>query len=110
VDVVLPKGKKPDPKAAEPVPTANAVRIKGFWRANDRNSNIVYDLLKRLRANPEHFSFTGYPVDEQGKKAKEPVELQEKEIVKELQADPAEEDFAAPFELVIPLSREVPIK
>lgn len=110
VDVPVVKGKKPDPKAPEPVATANAIRIKGFWRANDRNSNIVYDLLKRLRAKPEHFSFTGYPVDEQGKKAKEPVELQEKEIVKSLQADPAEEDFAAPFELVIPLSREVPIK
>jgi len=70
----------------------------------------VLDLLKRLRATPEHFSFTGYPVDEQGKKAKDPVELQDSQIVKELQADPAEEDFAAPFELVIPLSREVPIK
>lgn len=109
VDVPLVRG-RPDPKAPEPVATANAIRIKGFWRANDRNSNVVLDLLKRLRDTPEHFSFTGYPVDEQGKKAKEPVELQEKELVKELQADPAEEDFAAPFELVIPLSREVPIK
>ncbi len=111
VDVPPPaRGSRAKPPVAEPVPTANAIRIKGFWRANDRNSNIVLDLLKRLRAKPEHFSFTGYPVDEQGKKAKEPVELQEKEIVKALQADPAEEDFAAPFELVIPLSREVPIK
>jgi type IV pilus assembly protein PilM len=110
VDVPVVKNQKPKPGAAEPVPTANAVRIRGFWRDNSRNSNIVLDLLKRLRATPEHFSFTGYPVDEQGKKAKDPVELQDSQIVKELQADPAEEDFAAPFELVIPLSREVPIK
>lgn len=110
VDVPVVKNQKPKPGAVEPVPTANAVRIRGFWRDNSRNSNIVLDLLKRLRATPEHFSFTGYPVDEQGKKAKDPVELQDSQIVKELQADPAEEDFAAPFELVIPLSREVPIK
>jgi type IV pilus assembly protein PilM len=110
VDVPVVKGKKPNPNAAEPVPTANAVRIKGFWRANSRNSNIVYDLLKRLRAKPEHFVFEGYPIDDKGKKAAKPVELEDSQIVKELQADPAEEDFAASFELVIPLSREVPIK
>lgn len=109
VDVPLVRG-KPDPKAVAITPTANAVRIKGFWRANTRNSNIVLDLLKRLRANPEHFKFEGIPLDEKTKKPLAPVSLEDSQIVKQLDSAPAAEDFAAPFELVIPLSREVPIK
>lgn len=110
VDVPLDRRGRPAANAPEPIATANAIRIKGFWRDNARNSNVIYDLLKRLRSEPEHFNFTGYPVDEAGKKAKDPVELEDRQIVKKLETAPAEEDFAAPFELVIPLSREVPIK
>jgi hypothetical protein len=99
------KGKLP---AGEIVPTANAVRIKGFWRANQRGSNIVLDLLKRLQAKPEHFKFTAMATPEKGKPAE--VELTVEQLVKQLDSAPAAEDFAASFELVIPLSREVPIK
>lgn len=108
VDVPLVRG-KPDPKAVAPTPTANAVRIKGFWRANPRNGNVVYDLLKRLRAKPEHFKFQGIPLDDK-KRPLPPVELEDSQVVKQLESAPAAEDFAAPFELIIPLSREVPIK
>lgn len=108
VDVPLVRG-KPDPKAVEATPTANAVRIKGFWRANPRNSNIVLELLKRLRAKPEHFKFEAIPLDEK-KRPLPPVALEASQIVKQLESAPAEEDFAAPFELIIPLSREIPIK
>lgn len=109
VDVPLVRG-KPDPKAAEITPTANAIRITGYWRANSRSGNVIYDLLKRLRAKPEHFVFEAYEVDAKGKKAAKPSPLEDSQIVKKLESAPAAEDFAAPFELVIPLSREVPIK
>lgn len=108
VDVPQVKGKKPDPKAPEPTPTANAVRIRGFWRDNPRSANIVYDLLKRLRAEPQHFTFQAVETPPKGKPMT--VDLKDEQIVKKLESAPAEEDFAAAFELVIPLSREVPVK
>jgi len=108
VDVPQVKGKKPDPKAPEPTPTANAVRIRGFWRDNPRSANIIYDLLKRLRAEPQHFTFQAVDTPPKGKPVT--VDLKDEQIVKQLESAPAEEDFAAPFELVIPLSREVPVK
>jgi hypothetical protein len=106
VDAPLVRG-KPDPKADLTV-TANAVRVRGFWRANPRNSNVVLDLLKRLQEKPEHFKFTALSTPEKGKP--EEVALTVDQIVKQLDSAPAEEDFAASFELVIPLSRAVAIK
>ncbi len=101
------------PAAPEITPTANAVRIRGFWRDNPRSQNLIYDLLKKLRENPEHFTFSvPAPVPERGSRppAGATVELQDEQIVKKLDAAPAEADFAAPFELVLPLSREVPVR
>ncbi len=109
VDPPLGPGGKPNLKAVAATPTANAIRIKGFWRANSRKGNVIYDLLKRLRAKPEHFKFEAIPVDDKGRPLP-PVALEDSQVVKQLESAPAEEDFAAPFELVIPLSREVPIK
>lgn len=109
VDVPPPaRGSRAKQPVAEPIPTANAVRIRGFWRDNPRSGNIVYDLLKRLRAEPQHFSFQAVETPPKGKPVT--VELKDEQIVKQLESAPAEEDFAAPFELVIPLSREVPVK
>lgn len=111
VKVELPapaRGARAKLPAVEPTPTANAVRIRGFWRDNPRGSNLVYDLLKRLRAEPQHFSFTALDTPPKGKPVS--VELKDEQLVKQLESAPADEDFAAPFELVIPLSREVPIK
>jgi type IV pilus assembly protein PilM len=99
------------PGEAEPTPTANAIRIKGFWRggeSNPRGSNVVFDLLKRLREKPQHLRFTAVAKDAKGKEST--VELEDSQLVKQNASDPAESDFAAPFELIIPLSREVPIK
>ncbi len=101
------------PAAPEITPTANAVRIKGFWRDNPRSQNLIYDLLKKLRENPEHFTFTvAAPAPAKGARpaAGATVELQDEQIVKKLDAAPAEADFAAPFELVLPLSREVLVR
>lgn len=117
VDVPVARGQKP-PKGAEApaiTPTANAVRIKGFWRDNPRAGNLVYDLLKKLRTDPQHFKFEAMTVPQKDAKGNvkgkaELVELKDEQIVKQLESAPAAEDFAAPFELIIPLSREVPIK
>ncbi len=115
VEVPVARGQKPKPGAEEPVPTANAVRIKGFWRDNPRAGNLVYDLIKRLREKPEHFKFEAMSVQEKDKRGNpvgksEVVPLKDEQIVKQLESAPAAEEFAAPFELVIPLTREVPIK
>lgn len=103
---------KPKPEGPEPTPTANAIRIKGFWRENPRSQNLIYDLLKRLREKPEHFKFVvPAPVSPKPKPgAPTTVELRDQDLVKKLDAAPAEADFAAPFEIILPLSREVPIK
>lgn len=96
------------PGEPEPVPTANALRIKGFWRDNPRGSNLVFDLLKRLRAEPQHFTFEAMKTPAKGKP--EMTTLKDEEIVKKIESAPADETFASPFELVIPLSREIPVK
>ncbi len=100
----------PKPGEPEPVPTANAIRIKGFWRGegNPRGSNLIYDLIKRLRENPQHLRFTALETPAKGNPTE--VELKDDQLVKQLESAPAESDFAAPFEVIIPLSREVPIK
>ena len=117
VDVPVGRGPKPAKGAEAPAitPTANAVRVKGFWRDNPRAGNLVYDLLKKLRTDPQHFKFEAMTVPQKDAKGNvkgkpELVELKDEQIVKQLESAPAAEDFAAPFELIIPLSREVPIK
>lgn len=101
----------PKPGDVEKVATANAIRIRGFWRGgegNPRGSNLVFDLIKRLREKPQHLRFTAVATDPKGKTTE--VELEDSQLVLQNASDPAAEDFAAPFEIIIPLSREVPIK
>jgi type IV pilus assembly protein PilM len=110
-----PKPKKDAPAAPEITPNANAIRITGFWRTNPRQSNIIYDILKKLRANPQHLNFEALPFTPASGKTPakfgtEPVALADQDIVKQLDTAPAAEEFAAPFVIVIPLSREVPIR
>lgn len=112
--VDAPQNTRSNNRNAEPeaVPTANAIRIKGFWRpgeGNPRGSNVIYDLLKKLRENPQHLKFTATAPAGQGGRAEEKT-LEDSQLVKQVESAPAEEDFAAPFEVIIPLAREVPIK
>jgi type IV pilus assembly protein PilM len=109
------KPKKDAPAAPEIIPTANAIRITGFWRNNPRGSNIIYDILKKLRADPQHLKFEALPYTPASGKTPakfgtEPVPLEDQHIVKQLESAPAAEEFAAPFVVVIPLSREVPVR
>lgn len=105
-----PKDKKKPALVAEPegsAPMANAVRIKGLWRQNSASQNAVNNLIKELReSNSGHLRFNIKGAD--GKD----VVLKDEQIVKILQAttDENKEDYAWPFEIIIPLSRPVAAK
>ncbi len=98
-----PKGKKP--QAAPPVitPTATAVLIRGFWRKNEKSQDLVSLLLKNLRDKSTHFRFS--IKDARG----ENVVLTDDQILKlAVSEKPGELGF--PFEITLPLVREVAIK
>ena len=104
------KDKKKPALVTEPegsIPMANAVRIKGLWRQNSANQNAVNNLIKKLRdSNSGHLRFNIKGAD--GKD----VALKDEQIVKILQAttDENKENYAWPFEIIIPLSRPVAAK
>ena len=75
--------------------SANCVAIRGFYRS-DRND--VLALIAKLRSS-EYFDFTWNGKD-----------LTEGQIVKTLEAAPAEGNYAAPFELIIPLKNSISLK
>ncbi|BCX46531.1 pilus assembly protein pilM [Haloferula helveola] len=103
------KAERPDP-VATPV---NAVRLKGYWlqsKENTRSQNIVFDLLDKLKENAadgSHFKFSITQGD--GKNTKE-VELEKSQLVPTNEAAPAEGEYAAPFEIILPLSEPVPYR
>ncbi len=84
-------------------PIANALLVRGFWRENSRSQNVVSDLLKRLRENSETFRFTG-----KDSKSQE-VTLSDEQILR-ISVAGEEGDLGFPFELTLPLAREVKVK
>lgn len=102
-------GQKPKPGAAAPVPAGpatDAIRIRGLWRDNDSKQDAVNKLVKALReSNSPYFSFTTKGPD--GKD----VPLKDEQVIKKLTAiAEAEEEYAWPFEIIIPLSMPVPAR
>jgi type IV pilus assembly protein PilM len=91
-------------KTQNAVLVANAVRIRGFWRENPDSQNVVSKRLKLLRDKPGCFSFTVTGPD--GK----PVELKDPQILKVKLASAEGGELAFPFEITLPLAREVRIK
>ncbi len=85
------------------VVTANAVRIKGFWRENPRSQNVVSVLLKNLRDNSTSFRFTVPGPDGQ-----QTVLSDEQILSITVTGKPGE--LGLPFEITLPLAREVAIK
>lgn len=90
----------------EIAPTANAIRIRGLWRDNESNQDAVNKLVKALRnSNSPYFSFSIKAAN--GSE----VPLKDEQVVKKLTAtSEAEEEYAWPFEIVIPLSKPMPIR
>ena len=92
---------QPPPRPAEI--TANALRIKGFWRENPRRQNAVSILLNNLREKSRGFRF----------KAKGPngpeVVLSDEQIL-DITVTGKAGELGLPFEITLPLAREVAIK
>jgi Tfp pilus assembly protein PilN len=96
------QGKRPGPAAASTV-TANAVRIKGFWRETAKSQNVVSELLKNLREKSTGFRFK--IKDAKGAE----IVLNDDQILNITVAGKAGE-LGLPFEITLPLAREVAIK
>ncbi len=106
------KGQAPTPPQGrgrnakpEPIPDAmaNAVRIKGFWRQSAEGQNVVSNLLKNLREKSTSFRFT--TTDDKGAE----VPLTDDRILENtVSGNPGE--FGFPFEITLPLVREIAIK
>ncbi len=93
------RNKAPEPTAV----TANAVRIKGFWRENPKSQNVVSELLKNLREKSSAFRFT--MKDAKGAD----VPLGDDQILDiTVTGEPGK--LGLPFEITLLLSREIAIK
>lgn len=100
-DDVPTQGKKP--LAVASAPTANAVRIKGFWRATPKSQNVVSELLKNLREKSTFFRFK--VKDAKGVE----TDLSDDRILDiTVAGEPGE--LGLPFEITLPLAREVAVK
>jgi type IV pilus assembly protein PilM len=88
--------------AVAAAPTANAVRIKGFWRTST-SQNVVSDLLKNLREKSTTFRFK--VKDAKGTE----ITLTDEKILDITVAGKAGE-LGLPFEITLPLAQEVAIK
>ena len=99
-----PSGKGKSAPVAS-VTSANAIRLRGFWRENPSGQNVVSEVLKKIRDNPRAFTFT-LP-DKDGK----PVNLKDEQILKVTAfAAGGGGELGFPFELTLPLAREVAVK
>lgn len=98
-----PKPKPNAPAAVPSVATANAVRIKGFWRENPKNQNVVSELLKNLREKSTSFRFTT-------KDAKGAAVTLSDEQILDITVTGKPGELGLPFEITLPLAREAAIK
>lgn len=98
-----PTGRGARAAEAPAEPAAKFVRLRGYWRSNPRQQNVVTDLLVRLRESTQFVAFTVTGPD--GK----PMTLSDQQILRITIAAEAGE-LAQPFELVLPLARPVPIR
>ncbi|MCU0795503.1 MAG: type IV pilus assembly protein PilM [Akkermansiaceae bacterium] len=98
-----------EPTEREVPAKINAIRIKGFWlNKAGASANTVFGLLDRLGENIKggnsHFTFTVKGANGEN------VTLEKTKLAPRVEADPAEGEFAAPFELVIPLAQPIPYR
>jgi type IV pilus assembly protein PilM len=95
-----------EPKRGAPAPAAptiNAIRIKGFWRETPKSQNVVTELLKNLRDRSTSFRFK--VKDAKGAE----VALPDDKILAVTVAGKAG-DLGLPFEITLPLAKEIAIK
>ncbi len=97
-----PQGKRPSAPAGTAGVTANAVRIKGFWRSST-SQNVVSELLKNLREKSSTFRF-------KVKDAKGADLVLSDDRILDISVVGKPGELALPFEITLPLVREIPIK
>ena len=97
-----PAKKRASAIAAAPL-TANAVRISGYWRENPKSQNVVSELLKNLRDKSTAFRFKVKDA-----KGVENI-LNDDQILNNTVVAKAGQ-LGLPFEITLPLTREVVIK
>ena len=89
-------GKSVGPKVA----TANAIRIKGYWRETPKGQNAVSELLKNLRDRSTSFQF-----NVKDAKGVDAVLSDDRILDITVTGNPGE--LGLPFEITLPLAREV---
>jgi hypothetical protein len=82
---------------------ANAIRIKGFWRVTPKRQDVVSELLKTLREKSSSFKFTVKNA------SGEDVLLTDDKLL-DITVDGQPGELGLPFEITLPLAREVLIK
>jgi type IV pilus assembly protein PilM len=97
------RGKAAAPAVASAL-TANAVRVRGFWRENTKSQNVVSELLKNLKekSSNSNFNFTV-----KGPKGEE--KLNDDQIM-DITVTGKPGELGLPFEVTLPLSHEVVVK
>lgn len=110
----FPKKKGKKFQSNEPTATANAVRIRGFWRENPRSHNIVSDLIKNLRSRSELLQFEVTDPSAKGRKKDEKIDVSSDQYLSRfltIDSVPAEPgDLGMQFDITLPLVREVPFR
>lgn len=97
-------------KKPVPVPTANAVRISGFWRANNKgNQDLVLALLKNLKDKSTHFKFE-VQNPENPKQTINLIDDQHLQKIYKITSLAKPGELAMKFEITLPLAREVVTK
>jgi len=104
------KGKNQGAAPAPAAVTANAVRIKGYWRENPKSQGLVTELLKHLREKSASFRFS-IPDAKDPKRSVDLLDDQNLGKIMTITSVSANSgDLAQPFEITLPLAREVVIK
>ncbi|MBK1789749.1 type IV pilus assembly protein PilM [Persicirhabdus sediminis] len=93
------------PAAAKGPKKIDALRVRGFWRGS-RGFGEVYELVDKLKNSSTEFSFKI-----EGEKRGEMVELarDDKRIVRSNQTSLDEGNYAAPFELILPIAEPIKV-
>lgn len=90
--------------------TANAIRIRGFWRENPKSQNVVSEQLKNLRDKSVAFTFS----IKNPKDPKHPVDLLDDQNLGKIlfitSVSNKNGELAQSFDVTLPLAREVTIK
>ena len=90
--------------------TANAIRIRGFWRENPKSQNVVSEQLKSLREKSVAFTFS----IKNPKDPKRPIDLLDDQNLGKIlfitTVSNKNGELAQAFDVTLPLSREITIK